>query len=296
MGTVKIKQVDAFTIEPFGGNPAGVVTDANGLSDELKQKIAKEMNLSETAFVSRSEVADFKVQFFTPNSEVDLCGHATIATFAALYEEGKLDQAKDVFYQETKAGVLAVEIEKVADQTVFMMTQAAPQLAEVELSRAEIAAVLGIKADDLMETLPMKVSTGLWWLVVGIRNLAKLSYVQPDFAAIEVLSKKCGVVGIIPFCLETVEADRSFHMRAFCPLVGINEDPVCGTGNGCAAAYIAAHNLINVASQTTMVGEAGIEVSRPGCVYIRINKSEGKVSKVKVGGSALTVLEGEMRF
>ena len=107
---IKIKQVDAFTDIPFGGNPAGVVTDAAGLSDELKQKIAREMNLSETAFVSPSKVADFKVQFFTPRFEVDLCGHATIGTFSALYEEGKLPADKSIFYQETKAGVLPVEL------------------------------------------------------------------------------------------------------------------------------------------------------------------------------------------
>lgn len=296
VGTVKIKQVDAFTVEPFGGNPAGVVTDANGLSDELKQKIAKEMNLSETAFVSRSEVADFKVQFFTPNAEVDLCGHATIATFATLYEEGKLDHSKAIFYQETKAGVLAVEVEKAAEKVVFMMTQAAPQLARVEFSRADIAAVLGLGADDLLETPPMKVSTGLWWLVVGVKSLAKLSHAHPDFAAIEAMSKEYGVVGFIPFCLDTVEPDRSFHMRAFCPLVGINEDPVCGTGNGCAAAYIAAHDLIAIDGEANLIGEAGIEVSRPGYVNISVSKSEGKVSKVKVGGAALTILEGEMRF
>jgi len=115
---IKIKQVDAFTSIPFGGNPAGVVTDASGLSDELKQKIAREMNLSETAFVSPSKIADFKVQFFTPRFEVDLCGHATIGTFSALYEEGKLPVDKNIFYQETKAGVLPVELTSINNKYV----------------------------------------------------------------------------------------------------------------------------------------------------------------------------------
>ena len=296
MGTVKIKQVDAFTTELFGGNPASVVTEANGLPDEVKQKIAREMNLSETAFVSHSNVADFKVQFFTPNVEVALCGHATIATFATLYEEGKLDQAKSIFYQETKAGVLPVEVIKTGSQVRFMMTQAVPKFAEVELSRAEIAAGLGLTVEDLLETQPMKVSTGLWWLVVGIKSLTKLSNANLDFAAIAAMSKKCGMEGFVPFCLETVQPNCSFHSRAFCPLDGINEDPVCGTGNGSAAAYIAAHNLIAISGETALTGEAGLEVGRPGQVNITVSKQAGQVRTIKVGGAAVRVMEGEMRF
>lgn len=296
MGIVKIKQVDAFTTRPFGGNPAGVVTDANDLSDEVKQQIAREMNLSETAFVSHSNVADFKVQFFTPNMEVALCGHATIATFATLYEEGKLDQTKSIFYQETKAGVLPIEVMKTDNQVMVMMTQAVPQFAEVELSRAEIAAGLGLAVEDLLPTQPLKVSTGLWWLVVGIKKLAKLRNACLDFSAIAAMSKKCGAEGFVPFCLETVQPDCSFHSRAFCPLDGVNEDPVCGTGNGSAAAYIAAHNLIAINGETALTGEAGLGVGRPGRVNVLVSKQGEQVTAIKVGGTAVRVLEGEMRF
>lgn len=296
MGSIKIKQVDAFTTKPFGGNPAGVVTEANGLSDTLKQYIAREMNLSETTYVSRSDVADFKVQFFTPKAEVDLCGHATIATFATLYEEGRLAPDRTVFYQETKAGILPVEVVKTNGQTIFMMTQAIPQLAGVNVSREKIASGLGLKASDLLELSPMKVTTGLWWLVVGVKSLVKLSSAQIDFAAIEAMSRECGVVGFVSFCLETTEPGCSFHMRAFAPLMGINEDPVCGTGNGCAAAYIAAHELIAISGDTRLVSEAGLEVNRPGYVNIIVNKLAGQVNAVKVGGAAVTVLEGVMKF
>lgn len=104
MRKVKIKQVDVFTTNFFSGNPAGVVVDANQIPDESKQSIAREMNLSETAFVSHSNLADFKVQFFTPNAEVDLCGHATIATFSALYEEGKLAAHQPYFTRKRRLG------------------------------------------------------------------------------------------------------------------------------------------------------------------------------------------------
>jgi PhzF family phenazine biosynthesis protein len=296
MSTIKIKQIDAFTTVPFGGNPAGVVTDANNLDDELKQKIACEMNLSETAFVSHSGVADFKVQFFTPNAEVDLCGHATIATFAALYEEGKLDTTKSIFYQETKAGVLPVEVSSVAGETVFMMTQAVPQFEKISIDKAEVASALGMVADDLLDTPVMKVSTGIWWLIVGVRKLATLYQSKPNLAAIRELSAKHQFVGIIPFCLDTVNPKFSFHLRAFCPLVGINEDPICGTGNGCVAAFIAFNQLIDFENEISLMGEEGLEVNRPGSVYIYVGKKQNDILTIKVGGTARTILEGEMRF
>jgi phenazine biosynthesis protein PhzF family len=127
MGWIGIRQVDAFTEVPFGGNPAGVVTVADSLDEGQMQLVAREMNLSETAFVAPSDKADFKVRFFTPNSEVDLCGHATIGSFAALHEEGRLDSARTVFTQETKAGVLEVERSLRDGVPVFTMTQAKPR-------------------------------------------------------------------------------------------------------------------------------------------------------------------------
>lgn len=250
----------------------------------------------EIAFVSHSDVADFKVQFFTPNSEVDLCGHATIATFSALYEEGKLDSAKTLFYQETKAGVLPVEVIRVNGETVFMMTQAVPKFEAVKIDKKEIAGILGLEEEDLLDSPPMKVSTGLWWFVVGIKDLAKLFNAKPNLKAIEEISEKHKFIGVTPFCLNTFNPKYNFHLRSFGPLVGINEDPVCGTCNGCVASYIVANDLISFENEINLTGEAGIEVNRPGCVYIYVKKSEGNISTVKVGGTAVTILEGVMRF
>lgn len=242
MKTVNIKQVDAFTTIPFGGNPAGVVTDASQISDDEKQKIAREMNLSETAFVSHSDVADFKVQFFTPRFEVDLCGHATIATFSALYEENKLDLSKTAFTQETKAGVLPIELISINNQKVFMMTQPLPKFEPFEMDKKSIAKLIGLNEGDLLDLPSMKVSTGLWWLVVGVRSLEKLMDLKPDLKAIEEISEKHRLIGITPFCLETLSEGKDYHMRAIAPIVGVAEDPVCGTGNGSVSSYIIQNN------------------------------------------------------
>lgn len=296
MNKIAIKQVDAFTSVPFGGNPAGVVTNANGLDDEVMQKIAREMNLSETAFVSKSDVADFKVQFFTPRFEVDLCGHATIATFSSLYEEFLLDRNKTVFYQETKAGVLPVELLINNGKTVFMMTQAPPKFEELEIGKEEIANILGISRADLMNLPLMKVSTGLWWLVVPIKSLDIIRNIKPNQKSIEEISKKSGLVGITPFCLDTLDSAYSYHIRAFAPIAGVSEDPVCGTGNGSVASYIAYHKLIDFKDSINLIGEEGMEVGRPGCVYIQIERDKDMISKVKAGGTAVTVLEGQIKY
>lgn len=292
---IRIKQIDAFAAIPFGGNPAGVVTDAGNLSDDLKQKIAREMNLSETAFISESDKADFKVQFFTPHAEVDLCGHATIASFHALHEEGRLDPEKRVFCQETKAGVLPVELCHINGDEVYMMTQAVPRFEEIGADREEITAMFGLESGDIMDLPILKVSTGIWWLVFGVKKLDKLMKIAPNMIAIKEFSRKHRLVGIIPFSMETMDPGCNYHIRAFAPYVGVDEDPVCGTCNGCVTSYLAQQKLIQFEKEIDLVGEEGNEVNRPGKIYVQVEKKDGRVSSVKVGGKAFTVLQGIMK-
>ena len=296
MGWIGIRQVDAFTEVPFGGNPAGVVTVADSLDEAQMQLIAREMNLSETAFVASSDKADFKVRFFTPNSEVDLCGHATIGSFAALHEEGRLEGTRSVFTQETKAGVLEVERSFRDGRAVFTMTQAKPRFRDTGASREEVARLLRVDVSELLDVPPMAVSTGLWWFVVGFRRLATVQSLSPDLPAIRDFSGRHGLIGVIPFCLETLDPGADLHMRAFAPFVAIDEDPVCGTGNGSAGAYIGTHRLVDFPDEVDLVSEAGIEVRRPGKVFVSLRREGGEISRVRVGGSAVTVLEGTMRI
>lgn len=296
MEIIGIKQVDAFTDVPFGGNPAGVVTAADSLDESRMQQIAREMNLSETAFVAPSKKADFKIRFFTPNSEVDLCGHATIGSFNALHEEGRLDSSRTVFTQETKAGVLEVERSFRDGKAVFTMTQAAPRFEDLGVKKEEIARLLRVDVSELIDEIPLKVSTGLWWFVVGLRHLKTVQALVPDLPAIRDFSERHGVTGMIPFCLEALSPGASLHVRAFAPFVAIDEDPVCGTGNGCAGAFIGHYGLVDFDDEVDLVSEAGLEVQRPGRVFISVRKENGKVSRVRVGGSAVTVLEGTMKI
>ena len=295
MNKIKIKQVDAFTSIPFGGNPAGVVTDANHIDDSIKQKIAKEMKLSKTAFVSSSDKADFKVQFFTPKFEVDLCGHATIATFDTLYKENKLDLNKDKFYQETKAGVLPIEIKNLDNKKIFMMTQVNPQFKNLDNLRDEVAKSMGIKTEDLLPYPMESVSTGLWWLAFGVKSLEILENITPNLDKIYKLSESNNFVGISLFTLETFDKSCSYHMRSIAPYCGVAEDPVCGTGNGSVSSYIV-HNKLISGDNLSLVGEQGNFVHRPGKVYVQIQSNNDMITDIKIGGEATTILEGEIIY
>ena len=157
---IKVKLVNAFTENSKGGNPAGVVIDADDLTDEQMIKISFKLGFSESAFIRKSQNADFKVRFFSPTQEVDLCGHATIAAFHLLIEAGQIDFGtleNKVVTQETKAGILPVECNK---NGLIIITQKKPEFYKIENNRDLVSRLLNIKIRDLMEYPIQSVSTG----------------------------------------------------------------------------------------------------------------------------------------
>jgi PhzF family phenazine biosynthesis protein len=287
MTTRQALLVDAFTDEPFAGNPAGVVPDATGLDADQMQAIATEVNASETAFVQPSETADRRLRFFTPETEVDLCGHATIAAHAYLFERAIVDD--ETTTMETAAGVLDVEID--IDGTVWM-DQSAPEVRAADLSYDEVADALGLDPATLRDVgadLPLsRASTGLPWLMVPINYFEHLRDVGPDLAAIETLCERTATEGLYAFTFDTIDGDATLHARAFAPLAGVAEDPVTGTAAGACAAYIGHHGAVD-AEMGPVVVEQGHFVDRPGTVTVRVEGDD-----VRVGGQAATAFEGEI--
>ncbi len=179
----RIHLIDAFTDEPLAGNAAGVVPDAAELGESQQQAIARELAVSETAFLTDSERADRRIRYFTPTTEVDLCGHSTIASHAHLFEKGEIDAG--TYTLETNVGVLDIEVE--SDGTVWM-TQAEPRVERVDLAYDEVADALEIDhaaLSDIGADLPLaRASTGLPFLVVPVNFLANLGTAEPDDGAI----------------------------------------------------------------------------------------------------------------
>ena len=224
MPEYEIKIVDSFTTERYAGNPCGVVTHAEGLTPEQMQAIAREMNLSETAFVNPSEVADVRVRFFTPRKEIPLAGHPTIATMHALVEEGRFEVAGEPrrIVQELNVGVLPVDLSRREDGHVrIAMTQATPEFHQ-ELDPEAFARVLGIATADLREGAPPRVvSTGTRQAMIPVASLAVLERVRPDLERLAELETAEGYFSTHVFTLETYDPANRVHARHFGPSSGV---------------------------------------------------------------------------
>ena len=285
METIRVLQVDAFTDEPLSGNPAGVVPDAEGLTDDQMAAIAAEMAVSETAFLSPSERADYRIRYFTPTQEVDLCGHATIGTGAVLHDEG----LEGTVTLETNVGVLEVDVD--ADGTVWM-TQDAPEIREVDVGYDRVAAALGVDRAALegaRADLPLAVAaTGLPFLVVPITYLSDLGSADPDMGAIEDLTDAVDATGIYVFSFDTLERESTLHGRMFAPGAGVPEDPVTGTASGAVGAYLDRFGAFDDEFPDELRLEQGHYVDRPGVVRVRVRP------EVRVGGRGVAVLEGSL--
>jgi trans-2,3-dihydro-3-hydroxyanthranilate isomerase len=281
--------VDAFTDEPCAGNAAGVVPDADGLADDQLQAIAAELGASETAFLTESDDADRQIRYFTPTTEVALCGHATIASHAQLFADGAIDAGEHTL--ETNVGVLDVEVE--ADGTVWM-TQNAPEIREVDVPYERVARATGTETAALRgasDDLPLAVAdTGFPFLVVPITYLSDLGSADPDFDAVAELADDVDADGVYMFTFDALEGDSTLHGRAWVPGAGVDEDPVTGTASGAAGAYLDHFEAFDDDTPEEMIFEQGHFVDRPG--RVRVRAADGGAPTV--GGTAVTSLDGTL--
>jgi len=295
---VSVQHWDAFTRLAGKGNPAGIVLAAQDLSDSDMQAVASTVGFNDTAFVLPSNTADLRIRYFSPHREVDLCGHATIAAFAALHRRSLLppDKMDGIYTLETKSGVLPISIDQSADHNpLVVMTQGVAQFAAFNGSRDTLAGVLGIAATDFHATLPIVYgSTGRWTLVVPARDLATMQRMCPrpdDFAA---ALKDKPDASVHPFCFETINPDAVMHARHFSsPSSGTLEDAVTGTASGVLGAYYRRFVAGTVDGTPPWVIEQGYEVGREGSVKVWVSQ-EGENYAVKIAGSACFIRDIEI--
>lgn len=271
--------VDAFTDQPFGGNPAGVVLlDSDAFpEEELMLKVAAELRYSETAFVVQHSDNEYTVRYFTPKAEVELCGHATIATFSLLYQ---LELAKGECICHTLAGDLAIEV---GDRV--MMQMATPQIVKTIDEPEEIYRALG--AVDYTPALPvMIVSTGLPDFMIPIGDVETLNRLQPDMEAVSAITKKYEAVSFHVFAFGN--DGYTAHVRDFAPLYDIPEESATGTANASLTHYLQQNGCIpSTGDFSFLQGEA---MGRPSVVSTRITAD----GTVYVGGAAAVVAERMM--
>lgn len=280
MKNIEVTLVNSFTENGEGGNPAGVVFNADKLSDTQKLKIAQAVGYSETAFVSQDDEVDFEVSFFTTTGEVDFCGHATLATFSTMYQKGMISAG--VYVQRTKAGILSVAIEP--NGKVVMDQQLPKKL--TSFSYQEIALVIGIDATVLASTqLPIEViSTGLPDLIIPV-PYGYLDKIQPNDDLIADFSKKHALVGFHVFELSPPESKFTASCRNFAPLYGISEESATGTSNGALACYLAVHLPLT----NDYLFEQGRAMNCPSTITASVEIDNGDITSVKVGGLATCI-------
>ena len=312
MPTYRFLQLDVFTDHAFSGNPLAVFPEANGLSDEVMLKIAREMNLSETVFVLASEKPEVlrRLRIFTPTREIPFAGHPVVGTWNALSREGVVPVPKggngwQRIHQEVGIGVLPVDIEFKDGQPIqVVMTQGKFEiLDDVDdgHDQAEIARSLGLAREDLDESLPIQViTTGLSCMAVPIRSLADLRSCRVNAALLAEIYTRKGATGCHAFTRETLEIGASrAHARFFAPADNIAEDPATGSACGALGAYLVHHEALSLEpddGRYRFVIEQGDFIHRPSRINLDVKGAPQAVEEVKVGGPSVLVARGEVVF
>lgn len=270
---VRVHQVDAFTNKKFGGNPAGVVLDADGLDETIMRKIARELNLSETAFVLESKKADLQMRYFTPTGhEIGFCGHSTVGALYMIAKE-KEEKGRFAFQVETLSGILPMEVD-ISSEIQVAYEAPAIKLQKAALTHAEVAQAGGFDLKGINTSYPVmyeKTNKDLFIVANSLNDLKKIECESKSFAQ---FSKQHDIVALCVFCPETFDPKNQFHMRCFAPLVGIPEDPFTGSVLGglaaCAKAFLMLKNI-------NFRVEQGHFMQRPGTVKVEYKNNRAKV-------------------
>ena len=294
MPTFPFMQVDAFTDHPLGGNPCAIVFEADPLDDRQRQAVAREMNLSETAFVVRSNVADFGARYFTPAEEIPLAGHPTIATIFALIDSGRLRLTGDqtTVSLELRVGPIRIDIESSAGKAKrIIMSQKKPQFLKT-YSAEEVLPIFGLTAADALPNAPIQtVSTGTPQIMIPLHNFEALRRINLNIPAYVQFRQRSDFFSPHLFCLQGITDNGRTFARHFGTPPDAFEDPVTGSATGGMAAYLWHYGLID---QPKFIAEQGHWMNRPGQASVEVVGSRENIETVKVGGSAVVVLRGEL--
>lgn len=293
MPTYPFMQVDAFTERPLAGNPCAIIFEADTLSDEQMLAIAKEMNLSETAFVLMSSVADVRARYFTPAEEIPLAGHPTIATIHALVETGRVQLQGNYTKTslELQVGPIPIELYRTESGVRVVMSQKKPEFLAT-FAPEDVMRHFGLETADGLPDVPIQiVSTGTPQLMVPVRNLDVLRRAQLNNATYPAFRQSARFFSPHLFCLQGVTDQGDTFARHFGVPPDILDDPFTGSATGGMAAYSWRYGLL---SKPNFTAEQGHWLNRPGQAQVEIVGPPDDIKTVKVGGTAVTVLRGEL--
>ena len=281
---IDVNIVASLTDEGIGGNPAGVVIDANGLDADQKLHIARQVGLSETAFVSKSDIAPVKLEFFTPTRQIAHCGHATIAAFSLLRQLGRI--ADGWSSKETIDGCRRILIQ----DDVVLMEQRSPIYQPVTAGSAlatRIAASIGANPANIFDVaVPTVVSTGNRFLTIALRDERAVADVQPQHEAIEAISEELDLIGYYLFSTTTRVPGRHAGARMFAPRFGIPEESATGTAAGPLACFL--YENMGIQDREIAVEQGRLmQPASPSLIKVTLDTDEGGIVRVMAGGTAV---------
>lgn len=295
MVKVSIQHIDAFSSTPEKGNPAGVVLNGEDYTEKQMLTIAAAVGFNETAFVVPSNVADFRIRYFTPGHENNLCGHATMGTVYALKMHGLLE--KSAFTIETKAGILPIQIREENNQILITMQHAKPQFQPFSGSKSDLAASIGLQEEDLHIDYPIVYgSTGIWTLIVPVKELSSFSKMVPNTEAFPNVLLDMPKTSVHPICFEVRDHGNDMHARHFSsPYSGTIEDAITGTASGVMGAYYKEYVNPEISLPTTLTVEQGHEINKDGRVYVHVKEDDEQLD-ISISGTAVFVKNIEIEI
>lgn len=280
---IEVQIINAFVDNNKGGNPAGVVLNADDLTTDQKLKVAAKIGLSETAFVSKSKTAAFKLDFFTPTRQIAHCGHATIATFSYL---SQIRLIKNILSsKETIDGTREISIQG----DLAFMEQKAPLYRSAEKYNEQILKSLGLTKDDVLKDAPISlVNTGNSFLIIPVKSARILKDITPDYDLITQISEELDLIGYYIFCTETSSPLRDANTRMFAPRYGIDEEAGTGMAAGPLACYL--HDILGLKKDQILI-EQGLYMKEPSSSLIVVNLSldNEKITKIMAGGKGIVI-------
>jgi PhzF family phenazine biosynthesis protein len=293
---VPFVQADIFTTRPFAGNPAGAILDADGLAESDMRALAVELRLPGLAFVTRPTggEAEFRLRYLTPAREVAYSGHTTLGAVHTLLEAGRIKPGTTRF--ETGAGTVAVTVETIGNATMMWLAPPLAPLHPPAASLEPLLAALGLARGDLGDWAAPAV-TGDTDLLLPIAGLGLLRALRPDLPTLGAVAEAQGLRATCVVSRETVEPGSGTHCRVFIPHFGVPEDIVTGSVHSPMGLWLAEAGALRLAEgRAAFTGEQGDTVGRPGRLRVEVEGAGGAAPRVRVGGSAVTVLSGSLRL
>lgn len=296
MPTIQVLHYDAFSSEPNMGNPAGVVLDADHLSEKEMQSIARSVGFNETVFVLKSSHADYRLRYFTPGHEINLCGHATMASMYCLKTRGHIEATQNAITIETNVGILPITFDYMNNKLMVTMKQDHPQFVPFQGSVKQLAKSMGLMEEEIDPSMPIVYgSTGTWTLLVPIRNLESFSKMKSNNDMFPEILMENPRSSVHPFGLETFKKKAMMHARHFSsPYSGTIEDAITGTASGVMGAYYLTY-LDPEATNIEFIVEQGTEVDKDGQVLVNVSRGQ-KHMDVYISGTGVYVRELQAEY